>query len=73
MQQHGPKGKGGRGLVGHGQWPFKWWFDHVLPELAMILGTDATTPFISKHKLYAAMGLNIAQDPVDSVVRWIRR
>ncbi|CAJ1368751.1 unnamed protein product, partial [Effrenium voratum] len=66
---HG-KGKGGR--FGQRGWPFKWWFDSVLAELSLLIGTDATTPFIQKHKLYAQIGLRMGQDPVESITKWFR-
>jgi len=65
------KGKG-RGPVGYGQWPYKWWFDQVLLEVALLCGTDATTPYIQKHKLYSHLSISVGQDPVDSIVRWVR-
>eukprot|EP00913_Durusdinium_trenchii_P028140 g26384.t1 len=56
----GCKGKGGS--FGRRNWPFKWWFESVLLELSLLIGTDATTPFIQKHKLYAQIGLRMGQD-----------
>eukprot|EP00931_Biecheleriopsis_adriatica_P048937 TRINITY_DN2828_c0_g2_i1.p1 TRINITY_DN2828_c0_g2~~TRINITY_DN2828_c0_g2_i1.p1 ORF type:complete len:2336 (+),score=540.50 TRINITY_DN2828_c0_g2_i1:45-7052(+) len=71
IKDYAAKGKG-KGPVGHGQWPFKWWYDQALIELAALCGTDATTPLIQKHKLYSQIGLRMGQDPVDSIVRWFR-
>jgi hypothetical protein len=67
------KGKGkGKGPVGYGQWPYKWWNEQVLVELALLCGTEATTPFLHKHKLYQHLKITVGSDPLDSIMRWVR-
>jgi len=72
MREAGNKGKGKGHPVGHGQWPYKWWNEQVLVELALLCGTDSTTSFISKHKLYEKLGIQMGADPVDGIMRWVR-
>ena len=72
MREASEKGKGkGRGPVGYGQWPYKWWNEQVLVELSLLFGTEATTALIHKHKLYQQLRIPIGTDPVDAIVRWV--
>lgn len=71
LKEYERKGKS-KGSFGRRGWPMKWWYDSVLIELALLFGTDATTPFIQKHKLYQQIGLRMGQDPIESITRWFR-